>query len=146
LIRLTNHTERIDRLYNGVGPYNATFGLYSSSKKSLQELFSERVLRSQNIAILSHDVPPSVRENSVTIYLKTTFEHQISIVDNVVVYNPPDGYQWELFQQDQTEQDEDRSTCQRRILSQQLEDMLQDQLFFVESTDQLQLVFSRFIS
>jgi len=128
-----------------VGPYNATFRLYSSSKKSLQGLFSERVLRSQNIAILSHDVPPSVRENSATIYLKTTFEHQISIVDNAVVYNPPDGYQWELFQQDHTEQGEDRSTCQRRILSQQLEDMLQDQLFFVESTDQLQLVFSRFI-
>ena len=129
-----------------MGPYNATFGLYSSSKKSLQGLFSERVLRSQHIAILSHDVPPSVRENSATIYLKTTFEHQISIVDNAVVYNPPDGYQWELFQQDHTEQGEDHSTCQRRILSQQLEDMLQDQLFFVESNDQLQLVFSRFIS
>jgi len=76
----------------------ASFGLYSPHAKSLQGIFSQRVLRTQNIAILDH--LPTMTSERTLIHLKTTFEHPISIEANVVEYNPPravhDSDNWDI--------------------------------------------------
>lgn len=68
---------------------NPKFALYSPSAKSLQGLFSQRVLRKQGIAILDCPPSPESRKRGTDIYLKTRFEHPIAILENAVVYNPP---------------------------------------------------------
>ena len=86
LIRLEKDDISIEKNEDG---YNPQFALYSPSAKSLQGLFSERVLRQQNIAILDHPPSSISREKGTTIYLKTKFEHPIAIMENAVEYNPP---------------------------------------------------------
>ena len=85
LIRLNSDskTEKCD------ADYNPQFALYSPSAKSLKGLFSQRALRLQNIAILDHPPSPNSRQNASIIYVKSEFEHPISILENAVQYNPP---------------------------------------------------------
>lgn len=86
LIRLRKNDGGTERNEDG---YSPQFALYSTSTKSLQGLFSERVLRTQSIAIMDH--PPSPEERGTAIYLKTSFEHPIAIADGAVDYNDGAG-------------------------------------------------------
>ncbi|KAL7516779.1 hypothetical protein ACHAWX_001757 [Stephanocyclus meneghinianus] len=142
LIRLGNANEPIENI-----EHNPVFGLYSSNK-SLQGVFSQRVLRSQNIAILNHDVPPSSRGKGTKIYIKTTFEHPIAIADNAVDYKPP-------VEMEQEAKDtitvgsgdcEGHGLLQRKILEGRLNDVLcGGALKFFLSSENLQRAFSRYL-
>ena len=74
--------------------YNPQFALYSSSDRSLQGLFSQRVLRTQNIAILNRSPSSSSQQRGTEIYLKTKFEHPCAISENAVEYDPPPSLQY----------------------------------------------------
>jgi len=65
------------RLENDAKDHNPRFGLYSAQRKSLDGVFSHRVLRTQNIKLLGS--PPNSR--GVDVVIKTTFSHP---------YKPPD--------------------------------------------------------
>ena len=139
LVRLNSETKQ--HIYKNKG-YSPTFGLYSTSKKSLQGIFSERVLRSQNIALLNRGVTLSEQDKSSTIYIKTTFEHPIAIVDNAVDYKPPSELTKELKHVMQCiKEDEQVSTLE--ALDDQLQSILQTgQLEFLGTENDLQLAFT----
>ena len=84
LIRLNDNDTKINKDEDECGP---KFALYSPSAKSLQGLFSRRVLNTQNIVILD-SLPPSISmKQRTTIYLKTKFEHPIAIMEHAVEHN-----------------------------------------------------------
>jgi hypothetical protein len=102
LIRLTN-----DNTVGGESDENSPkFGLYSTSAKSLQGLFSQRYLRVQNIAILDRPPAPISGQSGTVVYVKTGFEHPIAISENAVEYTPP-----QLFTLDYKLISEERSVC-----------------------------------
>ncbi|KAL7539288.1 hypothetical protein ACHAXR_012571 [Thalassiosira sp. AJA248-18] len=120
LIRLKRDENSIDGNNDG---YNPQFGLYSPSAKSLQGLFSQRVLRTQNIAILDQRPSSASCERGATIYLKTKFEHPMAIEENAVNYTPPPLLQKEnmvdmLFGADQIEANQ--TNVQRTMLDRQI--------------------------
>lgn len=130
---------------------NQKFGLYSTSKKSLQGVFSQRVLRSQNILILTHNVPQG---KVSTVYIKTTFEHPIAIVDHAVDFEPPIDMEQELrrvvenvtTRDGSVEDTEYRGDFQRKFLEVQLQDIFEKgKLSFAASIDDLQCAFRTFI-
>ena len=85
LIRLNKEDESSTK-----GNEAVVFGLYSSTAKSLHSLFSQRVLRTQNIGILDHLPPYATPERRAAIYLKTQFEHPIAVAECAVMdYKPP---------------------------------------------------------
>jgi len=132
LIRLNENDVSIDRNEDG---YDPQFALYSPSAKSLQGLFSQRVLRTQNIAILDH-LPSSIsQEKRTAIYLKTRFEHPIAILERAVEYNPPsllksentviavEGCRGQLPEQTQNTK-EKQTHVQRKLLDDQIHTVL----------------------
>jgi len=113
LIRLKNRDTNI-KSEDGHSP---NFALFSPSAKSLQGLFSQRVLRTQDIMVMDHPPSSEERETSV-IYLKTTFEHPIAVLDNVVDYTPP------LNEESKIDTCQEGSAIQRRLLFSKIEDVL----------------------
>jgi hypothetical protein len=126
---------------------NPQYGLYSLSTKPLQEIFTQRYLRAQNIAILDH-APPSSSSNSqqqdeatTIVYVKTGFEHPIAILEDAVDYTPPQSlvksniemekYCWQnsctKFGQQQKDACLQFSNEQRNILISQIDSILQIQ-------------------
>eukprot|EP00956_Cyclotella_meneghiniana_P025589 scaffold53590_cov95-Cyclotella_meneghiniana.AAC.1 len=135
LIRLSNRNKQ----------FAPKFGLYSSSK-TLQGVFSERVLRSQNIAILDH-ASLSTRSEASTIYIKTTFEHPVSVAENAVDYNPPAEISKELKCQLDSLDADQHPASQRRILEDKLHHVIgEGRLNFFSSLYNLQLAFISQIS
>jgi len=98
--------------------YSPNFALYSPSAKSLQGLFSQRVLRTQEIRVMDHPPSPEERKNGSVIYLKTTFEHPIAVLDNVVDYTPP------LNEESKVDTSREGSAFQRRLLVGKIDDVL----------------------
>jgi pentatricopeptide repeat protein len=143
LIRLKSESSPAE-INDTTHKYNPSFGLYSSSKKSLQGVFSERVLRSQNIAVLDHSLSLLEQGRGTTIYIKTTFEHPLAISSNTVDYKPPIELKQKV--KEVTETSTSGSRLQRKILEDQLNEFLDGQLTFFESDEQLQLAFSKFIT
>ena len=130
LIRLSNRNKLFD----------PKFGLYSSSK-TLQGVFSERVLRSQNIAILDY-ASLSTRSEASVIYIKTAFEHPISVVENAVDYNPPAEISNQLKGQLESLNEDQHPTLQRNILEDKLHHVIgEGQLNFFSSVHNLQIAF-----
>lgn len=135
LVRLD--TEQYDRFDNCRESFKPTFGLYSTSKKSLEGMFSTRVLRTQNIALLSHDTSFD-RKQGATIYVKTTFEHPVAIADGAVPYKAPP-------EMDRLHNEENASY--RQVLERHLQSVLCDgDLSFFGSKGDLQLAFTKFIA
>ena len=124
LIRLDSSTENI--LSGDKDGYSPKFALYSPSAKSLQGLFSERVLRTQSIVVLDHPPPLTSRKSGTVIYLKTKFEHPIAIVEDAVEYNPPPSLnlddEW-LRVKDRSDVTNE-SNSQRRIVAEQIHSIL----------------------
>jgi hypothetical protein len=126
---------------------NPQYGLFSLSTKPLQEIFTQRYLRAQNIAILDH-APPSSSSNSqqqndetTVVYVKTGFEHPIAILEDAVDYTPPQSllksnneiekYCWQNSATKLGQQQKDAclqfSNEQRNILISQIDSILQVQ-------------------
>ena len=144
LIQLDNKCSCIGDNKNDADGYTPTFGLYSSSTRSLQGVFSDRVLRTQHMAILNH-IPQSARNKRFTIYIKTTFEHLIAISENAVDYNPPKEKEPELKRSLNISTKWDAT--QREVLESQVRQVLpDDQLNFFASHSDLLFAFSRFTS
>lgn len=119
------------------GIFNPTFGLYSTSKKSLEGMFSTRVLRMQNIALLGHDTSFDI-DQGTTIYVKTKFEHPWAIADGAVRYKAPaemDCVHNELNASP-------RQTLERHLQA----ELCGGDLSFFGSTVDLQLAFTKLIS
>lgn len=130
LIRLSNRNKLFD----------PKFGLYSSSK-TLQGVFSERVLRSQNIVILDY-ASLSTRSEASVIYIKKAFEHPISVVENAVDYNPPAEISNQLKGQLESLNEDQHPTLQRNILEDKLHHVIgEGQLNFFSSVHNLQIAF-----
>ena len=132
LIRLKNRDTNI----KSEDGYSPNFALYSPSAKSLQGLFSQRVLRTQSIKVMDHPPSPEERETSSVIYLKTTFEHPIAVLDNVVDYTPP------LNEESKVDTCQESSVIQRRLLVGKIDDVLNKGVeFFSNSTSRLKNAF-----
>lgn len=131
--------------------YNPEFALYSPSKKSLSGLFSQRVLRTQNIAIMDH--PPSLanREKGSTIYIKTTFEHPITLADNAVTYKAHPLMANEEKDAITAMMEEGQSALQRQILEDTIDYVIaggsnmKGELGFFSSNECLQRAFLAFV-
>ena len=115
LIRLKNRDTNI----KSEDGYSPNFALYSPSAKSLQGLFSQRVLRTQSVMVMDHPPSPEERKNGSVIYLKTKFEHPIAIMDNVVDYAPPLSLENDMKPASQI-------ICQRRLLVSKIDDVLDE--------------------
>ena len=144
LIRLDNEFPCIGHDETDLNEYTPTFGLYSSSGRSLQGVFSDRVLRTQHMTILNN-VPQSARSKPCSIYVKTTFEHLMAISENAVDYNPPKEMGTEINRS--LNAAFKRKMSQREILESQVRRVLpDDQLKFFASHSDLHLALCRFIS
>lgn len=122
LIRLKNDGSKMRDSGEDEGDYNPQFALRPSSAKSLRGLFSHRTLRTQNIAILDNlpaNLPRGAsRGNRTVIYLKTRFEHPISIAERAVEYIPPPSLQSDIGSQTF------EVSAQRHLLDRQLHSVL----------------------
>jgi len=89
------------RLENDGNDHNnpPLFGLYSPQRKSLDGAFSHRVLRTQNIKLLT-SLPDSSKQKGVNVVIKTTFSHP---------HKPPDG------NEDNDEMQVERSLLEEKI-------------------------------
>ena len=126
LIRLKNRNSVTGKSEDS---YSPNFALYSPSAKSLQGLFSQRVLRTQSIMVMDHPPSPEKRKNGSVIYLKTTFEHPIAILDKVVDYTPP------LNEESKADTSQEGSVIQRRQLVSKIDDVIGKEVdFFSNST------------
>ena len=67
--------------------------------------------------VMDHPPSPEERETSSVIHLKTTFEHPIAVLDNVVDYTPP------LNEETKVDTSQEVSV-QRRLLVGKIDDVL----------------------